>query len=156
MSTPIAWVIDTNTVLDLFVFEDPATAPLREQLAQPGGRWIATPAMREELARVLAYPRIAQRLSARARPAANVLAAFDQHTHTEPAAPKAPCVCKDPDDQKFIDLAVVHRATLVSKDDQVLRMARRLAPLGVLVCRRWPIPVPVPVPSPSARSLTAA
>jgi putative PIN family toxin of toxin-antitoxin system len=153
MSAPTAWVIDTNTVLDLLVFEDAATAPLREQLAQPANRWIATPAMREELARVLAYPQIAKRLSARALPAADVLAAFDQRTHTEPAAPKAPCVCKDADDQKFIDLAVAHRATLVSKDDQVLRMARRLAPLGALVCRRWP--VPAPVSPPSVRPLTA-
>lgn len=142
MNAPNAWVIDTNTVLDLLVFEDAATRPLREQLAQPANRWIATLAMREELARVLAYPQIAKRLANRALPAADVLAAFDQRTHTEPAAPKAPCVCKDADDQKFIDLAVAHRATLVSKDDQVLRMARRLAPLGVLVCRRWPVPAP--------------
>ena len=142
MNAPTAWVIDTNTVLDLLVFEDTATAPLREQLAQPANRWIATLAMREELARVLAYPQIAKRLASRALPAVDVLVAFDQHTHTEPAAPKAPCVCKDADDQKFIDLAVAHRATLVSKDDQVLRMARRLAPLGVLVCRRWPVPAP--------------
>jgi putative PIN family toxin of toxin-antitoxin system len=138
---PTRLVLDTNIVLDLFVFEDPATAALRAQLAQPASRWIATPAMREELARVLAYPQIAKRLSARALPAADVLAAFDQHTHTEAAAPKAPCVCKDADDQKFIDLALAHRAALVSKDDQVLRMARRLAPLGVLVCRHWPAPV---------------
>ena len=141
MSAPTAWVLDTNTVLDLFVFEDPATAPLREQLAQPGSRWIATLAMREELARVLAYPQIAKRLSARAMPAAAVLGAFDAQTQIEPAAPKAPFVCKDADDQMFIDLAVAHRATLVSKDDQVLRMARRLATLGVVVCRRWPLSV---------------
>ena len=148
MSAPTAWVLDTNTVLDLFVFEDPATAPLREQLAQPGSRWIATLAMREELARVLAYPQIAKRLSARAMPAAAVLGAFDAQTQIEPAAPKAPFVCKDADDQMFIDLAVAHRATLVSKDGQVLRMARRLAPLGVLVCRHWPVP--------SVRSFAAA
>jgi putative PIN family toxin of toxin-antitoxin system len=150
MSASTAWVLDTNIVLDLFLFEDPATEPLREQLARPGNRWIATPAMREELARVLAYPQIAKRLCARVLPAADVLAAFDQRTHTEPAAPKAPCVCKDPDDQKFIDLAVAHRATLVSKDDQVLRMARRLAPLGTFVCRHWP------VPAPAVRNVTAA
>jgi putative PIN family toxin of toxin-antitoxin system len=142
MSTPAAWVIDTNIVLDLMVFEDAAASPLREQLAQPGNRWIATLAMREELVRVLAYPQIVKRLAARPLLASDVLAAFDQRTQTEPAAPKAPCVCKDADDQKFIDLAVAHQATLVSKDDQVLRMARRLAPLGVLVCRRWPVPVP--------------
>ena len=142
MSAPAAWVLDTNIVLDLLVFEDLATAPLSEQLAQPGSRWIATPAMRDELARVLTYPQIAKRLSTHALSAPDVLTAFDQRTHTESVAPRAPCVCKDADDQKFIDLAVTHRAVLVSKDDQVLRMVRRMAPLGVLVCRQWPVPVP--------------
>ena len=142
MSAPATrLVIDTNTVLDLFVFQDPGSAPLLVALAAPEARWLATDAMREELARVLGYPQIAKRLGARAMLAADVLAAFDRHAHAAPAAPKAAFVCKDADDQKFIDLAVAHRATLVSKDDQVLRMARRLATLGVAVCRQWPAPV---------------
>ena len=41
--------------------------------------------------------------------------------------------CRDPDDQMFIDLAVAHRAQLLSKDALVLRLARRLRPLGVVV-----------------------
>ena len=135
---PTRLVLDTNIVLDLFVFEDAATLALREQLASASTRWFATVAMREELARVLGYPHIARRLSARAQPAAEVLARFDLRTQIEPAALRAAFVCKDADDQKFIDLAVTHRAVLLSKDDQVLRMARRLATLGVQVCRRWP------------------
>lgn len=135
---PTRLVLDTNIVLDLFVFEDTATAALREQLAEAGTRWLATDAMREELARVLGYPHIARRLNARAQPAAAVLAHFDLLSQIEPTAPRAAFVCKDADDQKFIDLAVTHRAALLSKDDQVLRMARRLATLGVHVCRRWP------------------
>jgi len=150
MNVPTAWVLDTNIVLDLLVFEDPAIAPLREQLSKPGSRWIATAAMREELARVLTYPQIAKRLVVRALSAADVLAAFDQRTQIECEAPRAPCVCKDADDQKFIDLAVAHCAALVSKDDQVLRLARRLAPLAVLVCRHWP------VSAPAIRNLTTA
>jgi predicted nucleic acid-binding protein len=46
-------------------------------------------------------------------------------------------VCKDPDDQKFIDLAAAHAATLLSKDAQVLTMARRLQRLGVHVTPAW-------------------
>lgn len=142
MSAPATrLVIDTNTVLDLFVFQDPGSEPLLLALAAPETRWLATDAMREELARVLGYPQIAKRLGARAMLAAEVLATFDRHTHKAPAASKAAFVCKDADDQKFIDLAVAHGATLVSKDDQVLRMARRLATLGVAVCRQWPAPV---------------
>ena len=133
--TTEALVLDTNIALDLFVFEDPATESLRAALA--GGQWIATTAMREELVRVLAYPQIARRLTAQTRPAQAVLDAFDRCTRLVAEAPKAAYTCKDPDDQKFIDLAAAHRATLVSKDDAVLCMAKRLARVGVQVCREW-------------------
>jgi putative PIN family toxin of toxin-antitoxin system len=130
-------VLDTNIALDLFVFEDPATARLREAIDGALHGWLATDAMREELLRVLAYPQIVRRMQNRSLLASEVLEMFDQRVCIVADAPKAPYVCKDPDDQKFIDLAVLHRATLVSKDAQVLRMARRLATLEVLVCRRW-------------------
>jgi len=130
-------VLDTNITLDLFVFQDPATAPLREALERLAGAWLATAAMREELVRVLAYPQIARRLAAQARPAQDVLDAFDRCTRLVPEAPKAAFTCKDADDQKFIDLAAAHRATLVSKDDAVLCMARRMERIGVTVCREW-------------------
>ncbi len=130
-------VIDTNIALDLFVFQDPATESLRDWLDRATGTWIATASMREELARVLAYPQIARRLVAQLRPLQQVLDDFDHHTRLVPDAPKAPYTCKDADDQKFIDLAVAHRATLLSKDDAVLCMARRLARVDVRVCREW-------------------
>ena len=134
---PVTLVLDTNVVLDLFVYEDPATVPLRAALAEPQSRWLATPVMREELRRVLAYPQVVKRLEARSLTAEAVLAAFDARAQLADTAPKAPYTCKDADDQKFIDLAAEHRATLVSKDDAVLCMARRLARVGVHVCREW-------------------
>lgn len=138
--TTDALVLDTNIALDLFVFQDPATAPLREALERMPGEWLATSAMREELLRVLAYPQIARRLAAQARPAQDVLDAFDRCTRLVPEAPKAAYTCKDGDDQKFIDLAAAHRATLVSKDDAVLCMARRMERIGVTICRVWKSP----------------
>ena len=42
------------------------------------------------------------------------------------APPKAPVTCSDPDDQKFIDLAVARQALLLSKDRAVLSMKKRL------------------------------
>ncbi len=122
-------VLDTNIVLDLFVFQDPATAPLRLALVDPARRWIATSAMRDELQRVLHYPQIAQRLSPNSATA--VLDQFDARAHLMPIAPKAPVTCRDPDDQKFIDLAVAHQAELLSKDRAVLCMKKRLLALGV-------------------------
>jgi predicted nucleic acid-binding protein len=49
--------------------------------------------------------------------------------------PRAPCVCKDPDDQVFIDLAVAHGALLLSKDQAVLTMRKRLALRKAWWCR---------------------
>ena len=130
-------VIDTNIALDLFVFQDPSTTLLREWLKGDRFDWIATAPMREELVRVLAYPQVERRLGAQSRPAQEVLDAFDRRVRLVPQAPKAPYTCKDPDDQKFIDLAVAHRATLLSKDAAVLSMAKRLARVDVRVCREW-------------------
>lgn len=131
-------VLDTNIVLDLLVFDDPATPPLKDALAARRLQWIATPAMREELARVLAYPHIVSRLAYYQLGIEEVLAAFDQQVQMVETAPRASCVCKDPDDQKFIDLAQAHRAMLLSKDHAVLRLRKRLAALGVLVQRAMP------------------
>ena len=126
-------VLDTNILLDLWVFDDPASAALRESLQEGETHWIATVPMREELARVLHYPHIAQRLKTRASTADTVLDHFDRHAQLQPDAPKAPYVCKDADDQKFIDLAVQHSAALHSKDAQVLCMKNRLARCGVML-----------------------
>ena len=128
-------VLDTNIVLDALVFSDPAAVPLRAGLDDGSLRWIATPDMRIELARVLAYPQIVPRLAFYGLQADEVLAAFDRHAQRVDAAPKAPVTCADPDDQIFIDLAVAWRARLFSKDLAVLALARRLAPLGVTVER---------------------
>nr|WP_315488561.1 putative toxin-antitoxin system toxin component, PIN family [uncultured Rhodoferax sp.] len=123
-------ILDTNIVLDTFVFNDPAAKPLRQALEAGTLQWIATVPMREELERVLAYPKIAKRLAFYAIQAADVLAQFDTRVQTADVAPKAPIVCKDPDDQKFIDLAVAHKALVLSKDNAVLCMKKRLLTLG--------------------------
>ena len=124
-------VLDTNIVLDLFVFNDPATLPLRQLIEASAIRWIATTAMRGELERVLGYAHIGPRLAFHQITPADVLAQFDRHAQMEPAAPRASAICKDPDDQPFIDLAVAHKATLLSKDNAVLCMSKRLLALDV-------------------------
>ena len=134
-------VIDTNIVLDLLVFDDPRWAPLRAALAAGELRWLATTAMRDELLRVLGYPLIARRLEKDARQPDAVMAAFDAQVHTVADVPvRARFVCKDPDDQIFIDLAVAQAARLLSKDQAVLSMRKRLATLGVDVTPMFPVP----------------
>ncbi len=124
-------VLDTNIVLDLFVFSDAAALPLKQALQTGALHWLATPAMRDELERVLAYPQIAPRLGFYQLSAADVLAAFDRHARLTGVAAKAPVTCSDADDQIFIDLAVAHKAWLLSKDQDVLCMQKRLLALDV-------------------------
>lgn len=126
-------VVDTNVALDLLIFSDPRTAPLRALLAQGRLAWIATQVMRDELERVLAYPHIVGRMDYYRVDAAQVLAAFDAQARLVEIAPKVPYVCKDADDQKFIDLAAAHRAILLSKDKAVICMRKRLALLDAQV-----------------------
>ena len=125
-SVPRPVVLDTNIVLDLLVFADAGTQPLELALAARQVEWLATPAMRDELERVLGYPPIASRLERRQLSAAQVLLQFDSRSRRVDVAPAARLRCSDPDDQKFIDLAVAHHARLLSKDRAVLRTARRL------------------------------
>lgn len=125
-------VLDTNVVLDLFVFADARARPLHEHLAQGRAKWVATAAMRDELERVLAYAHIESRLDFYRLQAGDVLGHFDRHAALVEVPAKAPVTCKDPDDQKFIDLAVAHRCLLLSKDAAVLAMTKRLALLDVI------------------------
>ena len=127
-------VLDTNVVLDLFVFDDESARPLRRALEEGALHWLATAAMRDELVRVLDYPNIARKLSDRMLTAVSVLEAFERLACTVEVPQRAPAACKDRDDQKFIDLAVARKAVLVSKDRQVLVMKKRLAALDVRTC----------------------
>ena len=125
-------VIDTNIVLDVFVFADAAARPVRQALEAGTLDWIATRPMRDELARVLDYPQIVPRLAFYRLSADDVLALFDRHARLLDVAIKARLNCSDPDDQKFIDLAVASQSLLLSKDRHVLSMSKRLLPHGVL------------------------
>ena len=129
--TTQAIILDTNIVLDAFVFNDPAAEAVRQGLSNQTLDWLATEPMRLELARVLTYPKIAARLAFYQLIAASVLMRFDQHARITAVAPKAPMTCSDADDQKFIDLAVQHRALLLSKDKAVISMKKRLLANGI-------------------------
>ena len=121
-----ALVIDTNVVLDLLVFADPATAALPDLLASGALRWIATAGMRSELARVLDYPQIASRVAFYGLTPQAVIARFDSAVHAVEPPPRASAICKDADDQPFIDLATAQSAILLSKDKAVLSLRKRL------------------------------
>ena len=141
-SIATAWVIDTNIVLDLWLFEDPATVPLRAALQSGAISHLATASMRDELARVLTYPHLVKRMAKSNIQAQDILNHFDEHLLAAEPAAKAACTCKDPDDQKFIDLAVAHVVPVLSKDAAILCMKKRLFQSGVVLN-----PTDLPAPS---------
>jgi len=131
---PSSIVLDTNVVLDWLLFRNSGCDALNAALVAGDVRWIASAAMREELAHVLARGTLEKW-----RPdLAALWARWDRHCTEVPAAPPlgpaAALRCSDPDDQKFIDLAVACNARwLLSHDRAVQRLARQLLDRGVTV-----------------------
>jgi len=139
-------VFDTNVVLDLLHFDDPAARPLLSALETGRVRCGVTVATLDEWRRVLGYPDFAlgaaqqAALDARYRELSTVIELAEAvvglpHKGTpiryglKPVWSRMPH-CSDPDDQKFIELAAAARAEgLVSKDRAVLKLRRRCAPL---------------------------
>ena len=139
---PVRVVLDTNIVLDLWLYKDAATPALLTALENKTIQWLATQVMRDELERVLAYTHIVKRLVFSQLKAEDILAQWDAHAQLMPIAPKCQFVCKDGDDQKFIDLAAQHQTQLISKDKAVLTMRNRMARLGVAVGKAFPAALP--------------
>jgi putative PIN family toxin of toxin-antitoxin system len=132
-------VLDTNVLLDLWLFEAPRFDGLDSQLTEGSVLWLATLQMREEFRRVLDYDHLALKRVQRGLTVDELLIRFDCHARLCEPANKAPYVCKDPDDQKFIDLAVAHQAVLYSKDKYVLALKNRLARLNIEVRQHHPM-----------------
>ncbi len=139
MTTPSV-VIDTNIVLDLFLFNDPRCTSLRVALDAQQLQWISTIEMRNELERVLDYAHLQPRMVFYTTSKAQVLAAFDAQALLQDTAACCVYLCKDADDQKFIDLAAAHHSLLLSKDKAVLCMRKRLALLHVTVAQFYASP----------------
>jgi predicted nucleic acid-binding protein len=137
---PPAVVLDSNVVFDWLVFGNPGVAPVVQAIESRQLRWLVSAAMRDELADVLARGV----LSTWAPDSAALWAAWArwaQAVHAPPSTGAARrLVCRDQDDQTFIDLALAHGARwLLSRDRAVLALARRCAPLGLTICtpERW-------------------
>lgn len=126
LPTPVPVVLDTNVVLDVWVFDDATVRPLATALeAGTVQAWAEAGTLRE-LELVLAYPSFGLDEAARRR----VFDGYRRLVQVAPEQPDAPLPtlprCRDRDDQKFLVLAArVGAAWLVSKDKRVLSMAGR-------------------------------
>jgi predicted nucleic acid-binding protein len=127
-------------VLDLWVFRDTRAQALLQDLEHGRVTWWVSPGMRVELDRVLTYRNVAKTLALRQMKPTEVGAHFDQYARQIETVVPSGVRCVDPDDQVFVDLAVAQRAVLLSKDDHLLRLRKRLLERGVRVSQAWPLP----------------
>jgi len=127
-SQPI--VIDTNVLLDLFVFHDPRWAPLLAALEEGSVRAVTRADCRDEYRIVLHYPHLPLDEAGREEAARRFDALLE--TVAPPARALRLPVCTDRDDQKFLELARdAGASTLVTKDKALLKLARRAARDGL-------------------------
>ena len=115
-------MLDTNVVLDLFHFQDPTVRALRSALGAGRLRAAVSEATFDEWQRVLAYRCFGLTPAQQHQRVAQYRECCD--CFVPPAVSGVP-KCRDPDDQKFLDLAAGLQRPLVSKDRAVLRLKRR-------------------------------
>ena len=125
-------VLDTNVLLDVFVFNDFRAIHLKEALITGKLTALATPKTIEELTDVISRPLFALDESAQA----NILLQWSALARIIPdeSLQASPWKCRDPDDQVFLDLAYTSKpCTLISKDNEVLVFSNRAAKEQVLI-----------------------
>ena len=127
-------VLDTNAVLDWLLFRDQGFTPISSALASGAAVALTSEACLEELRRVLNYPefkldvlRQTELLQQYRRHVAIVDVVDERAAPDGDASPDGIPRCKDPDDQKFLELASQQGAMLVTKDKLLLQLARRVA-----------------------------
>jgi predicted nucleic acid-binding protein len=122
-------VLDTHVWLDWLAFEDPSVAALKAAVAAERAEVYMDGACEAELERVLAYPiakRVAEREVQAARLAEARRVARPPERELSGAERASLPRCGDPDDQKFLELALAARAdVLLTRDRALLELARR-------------------------------
>ncbi|MEY4496239.1 MAG: hypothetical protein RL744_1303 [Pseudomonadota bacterium] len=125
-------VLDTNILLDIFVFDDQRASNLKQAIVDGIITAIASQKTFLEFADVISRPLF--KLNA-ARQGA-ILAQWQSiaQLHDDSNLAPAPWKCQDPDDQIFLDLAYqVRPSILISKDNAVLNIAGRAAQEDILI-----------------------
>ena len=128
-------VLDTHVWLDWLAFDDASVAPLKAGVAADRAEIYMDAACEAELERVLGYPigkRVAPKeVQAERLAEARRIARRPERELGEAERAALPR-CGDPDDQKFLELALAARAgVLLTRDRALLAVARR-APFGIV------------------------
>lgn len=137
---PLRLVLDTNVVLDCFVFRDPATRDLVEAIETHRVEALVHAVTLDEFERVLAYPQCrldpAEQRTVLDRYVrlATVVSMPLGFSREDPQLPPDFPRCRDRDDEIFIALAYHTQAdALVTKDKVVLKLRRKARKFGVAI-----------------------
>ncbi|TCS39090.1 putative PIN family toxin of toxin-antitoxin system [Paucimonas lemoignei] len=138
-------VLDTNVCLDLFVFHDPRWNQLLAALRDGSVHAVTRADCRREWQIVLGYAHLELDEDARLRCEAD----FDALIRVLPETEIVPLtdirlpVCRDPDDQKFLELARDSQANmLITKDKALLKLGKKTLRSGlfhILTPEAWPL-----------------
>lgn len=128
---PLRVVLDTNACLDLLVFTSARSAPLADLLRAGTLRAVTRADCRDEFLRVLRYPGLAlDEARCLALTSAYDALASECEVCVDVSA-RLPR-CRDPDDQKFLELARDAGAiALITRDAELLVLAGRTARAGL-------------------------
>ena len=118
-------VLDTNTVLALWMFCDPRLAPLRAFIEDGRCSLHGRADALDELRIVLGYPQFRLEPATQALLHETYRVRLSLLPDTPPADGAALPACRDGDDQKFLEIAgAAGAATLITRDKALLRLAR--------------------------------
>jgi len=128
-SSPLL-VLDTNVVLDWIAFDDARVRPIVAAIEHKAVCLVSNEACLQELRRVLTYSQVKLEPAARAAALARYVAHARMFVLAAATVAAGVPRCEDPDDQKFLDLAWhAHATHLVTRDNALLKLARRLVEL---------------------------
>jgi uncharacterized protein len=124
-------VLDTNVWLALWFFREPGVDGLREALARGDLVPVRSAATDFELAEVLARPGLFNVAPDRQ---AELLRQWASLAVLVGDTTPAPCRCRDPDDQKFLDLALCAGARwLITRDRDLLKLRKKVRATGLTI-----------------------
>ena len=129
-------MLDTNVILDLLVFKDPSTEPIRLMLDAKIVDAVRSEASMLELVDVIQRPIF--KLSQQEQEM--ILQAWEGVTRLleNTAIESAPFICRDLDDQIFLDMAYsIRPAVLFSKDLRVLELRASAKGHGVEITNQY-------------------
>ncbi len=129
-------VLDTNILLDIFVFNDVRAVNLKRAIMGKSISAIASQKTFLEFADVISRP-----LSKIDKATQTIILGQWQNLaiqHDDSNLAAAPWKCQDPDDQIFLDLSYQLRpAILISKDNALLQIANRAAKEDILITKDY-------------------